>query len=135
SIADRAVGYGFPGVNVDGNDPFEVYRVVQEARERALAGEVPTLIEANMYRLSPHSTSDSDLAYRTKEEVEANWAKDALPKLKDYVIASGFWSQEQDKQLDEQLMAEIKEATEYGDKALFPQPDDTLLHVYADEEA
>ena len=66
SIADRAQGYGFPGVRVDGNNPLAVYKVVKEARERALRGEGPTLIDAVMYRLSPHSTSDDDLAYRTK---------------------------------------------------------------------
>lgn len=65
---------------MDGNDPLEVYRVVKEARERALAGEGPTLIEAMMYRLSPHSTSDNDLAYRTQEEVDENWKKTASPR-------------------------------------------------------
>src|SRR3954471_22830514 len=65
-VADRAIGYGFPGFQVDGNDALEVFRVVKEARERAIAGEGPTLIEALMYRISPHSTSDNDLAYRTK---------------------------------------------------------------------
>lgn len=134
SIADRALGYGFPGVKVDGNDPFEVYRVVKEARERALAGEGPTLIEANLYRLSPHSTSDNDLAYRTKEEVDEHWAKDALPKLKEYMIASGFWSEEQDKQLQDEVMSEISEATTYGDQAPFPKPEDALTHVYAEVE-
>lgn len=134
SIADRAIGYGFPGIKVDGNDPFEVYRVVKEARERALAGEGPTLIEVNVYRLSPHSTSDNDLVYRTKEEVEANWAKDGIPRLKQYMIDAGFWSEEEDEQLHAEVTAEINEATQYGDQAPFPDPEDTLLHVYAEEE-
>lgn len=132
SIADRALGYGFPGVKVDGNDPFEVYRVVKEARERALAGEGPTLIEANLYRLSPHSTSDNDLAYRTKEEVDEHWEKDAIPKLKEYMIASGFWTEEKDKQMHDDIMKEISEATAYGDKAPFPEPEDALTYVYAE---
>lgn len=135
SIADRALGYGFPGVKVDGNDPFEVYRVVKEARERALAGEGPTLIEANMYRLSPHSTSDNDLVYRTKEEVDEHWAKDGIPKLKAYMISCGIWSEEQDEQLHKALLDEINEATTYGDQAPFPKPEDTLLHVYAEKGA
>lgn len=134
TIADRAIGYGFPGVKVDGNDPFEVYRVVKEARERAVAGEGPTLIDVDMYRLSPHSTSDDDLAYRTKEEVDENWKKDALPKLKEYMIKCGFWNEEKDKELLDNIMKEIKEATDYGDKAPFPKPEDTLLHVYAEKE-
>ena len=73
------MGYGFPGIRVDGNDPLAVYKVVKEARERALRGEGPTLIDAVMYRLSPHSTSDDDLAYRTKEEVEEHRKMDGCP--------------------------------------------------------
>ena len=80
-ISDRALGYGFPGLRVDGNDALEVLPGVKEARERAAAGEGPTLIEAMMYRLSPHSTSDNDLAYRTKEEVEANREKDGITEI------------------------------------------------------
>lgn len=63
SVAKRAVGYGFAGVSVDGNDPLEVYRVVKEARERALRGEGPTLIEAVVNRLVPHSSDDDDRTY------------------------------------------------------------------------
>ncbi|PWW05636.1 2-oxoisovalerate dehydrogenase E1 component alpha subunit [Paenibacillus cellulosilyticus] len=129
-IVDRAAGYGFPGVRVDGNDPLEVYQVVKDARERALKGEGPTLIEAMMYRLSPHSTSDNDLAYRTKEEVEENRAKDGIPKYKQYLIDAGIWSEEQDMQLNAELRAIIDDATNYGDKAPFPTPESTLLHVY-----
>lgn len=134
SIADRAKGYGFPGVKVDGNDPLEVYRVVKEARERAVKGEGPTLIDVVLYRLSPHSTSDDDLAYRTKEEVDANWAKDAIPKFKDYLIKCGLWNEQKEQELIENITKEIKEATDYGDHAPFPKPEDTLRHVYAEEE-
>ena len=94
TVADRAIGYGFPGFQVDGNDALEVFRVVKEARERAIAGEGPTLIEALMYRISPHSTSDNDLAYRTKEEVDLNRAKDGIPKYKQYLIDCGIWNEE-----------------------------------------
>ncbi|WP_127588721.1 thiamine pyrophosphate-dependent dehydrogenase E1 component subunit alpha [Paenibacillus koleovorans] len=133
-IADRAIGYGFPGVQVDGNDPLEVYRVVKEARNRAIRGEGPTLIEAVMYRLSPHSTSDNDLAYRTKEEVDMHWQRDGLPRYKAYLIEAGIWSEEQDAVLTAELQREIKEATEYGDNAPFPEPDDLFKHVYAEAE-
>jgi len=129
-IVDRAAGYGFPGYRVDGNDPLEVYQVVKEARERAIRGEGPTLIEAMMYRLSPHSTSDNDLAYRTKEEVDENRAKDGIPKYKQYLIDAGIWSEEKDTQLNADIRAIIDDATNYGDKAPFPTPESTLLHVY-----
>lgn len=133
-VSDRALGYGFPGIRVDGNDALEVYRVVKEARERAIRGEGPTLIEAMMYRLSPHSTSDNDLVYRTKEEVEENWKKDGVPKMKDYLIENGLWSEEQDEALAKEFHLQLKEAIERAENAPFPKPEDTLLHVYADSE-
>ncbi|GIP02230.1 MULTISPECIES: thiamine pyrophosphate-dependent dehydrogenase E1 component subunit alpha [Paenibacillus] len=133
-VSDRALGYGFPGVRVDGNDALEVYAAVKEARERAIRGEGPTLIESMMYRLSPHSTSDNDLAYRTKEEVEENWKKDGVARFKNYLIDCGLWDETRDQDLIAQLNLEIKEATESADLAPFPKPEDTLLHVYADAE-
>ncbi|TVY11527.1 thiamine pyrophosphate-dependent dehydrogenase E1 component subunit alpha [Paenibacillus cremeus] len=133
SIAERAIGYGFPGVKVDGRDPLEVYRVVKEARERAIRGEGPTLIEAVMYRISPHSTADNDMLYRTKEEVELEKSKDGLPLYKKYLIDCGLWSEEQDQELSEQIKQEITEATNYADQAPFPTPEDTMRHVYAEK--
>ncbi|WP_145947594.1 thiamine pyrophosphate-dependent dehydrogenase E1 component subunit alpha [Paenibacillus sp. Y412MC10] len=130
-VSDRALGYGFPGIRVDGNDALAVYKAVKEARERAVRGEGPTLIEAMMYRLSPHSTSDNDLAYRTKEEVEENWKKDGIVRFKQYLINCGIWDEEKDADLQAQLALEIKEATDSADNAPFPKPEDTLKHVYA----
>lgn len=132
-IVDRAAGYGFPGVRVDGNDAFEVYTAVKEARERALAGEGPTLIEAMMYRLMPHSTSDNDLLYRTKEEVEEHRAKDGVVKMKHYLMEQGLWDEQREAALLEELDQEIREATVYAENAPYPKPEDTLLYVYGEE--
>lgn len=131
-VSDRAAGYGFPGIRVDGNDALAVYAAVKEARERAVAGEGPTLIEAMMYRLSPHSTSDNDLAYRTKEEVEENWKKDGVAKFREYLTEAGLWDEEKERDLVAQCLLEMKEAIEYADNAPFPKAEDTLLHVYGD---
>lgn len=134
TIAERAAAYGFPGYRVDGNDPLEMYRVTKEARERALRGEGPTLIEAVSYRLAPHSTSDNDLAYRTKEEIEKHWKKDGIPKFCTYLKECGLWSDEQDATLKETVKAELKQAISYAEQMPFPDPEETLRHVYAEEE-
>ncbi|WP_281886706.1 thiamine pyrophosphate-dependent dehydrogenase E1 component subunit alpha [Paenibacillus sp. YYML68] len=134
SIAERALGYGFPGIRVDGRDPLEVYRVVKEARERALRGEGPTLIEAVMYRIPPHSTADNDLLYRTKEEVEEERGKDGLPRFRQYLLDCGIWSEGQEEELRARLKQELTDATTYAEQAPFPKPEDTLLHVYGTEE-
>lgn len=70
NVADRAAGYGFPGVVVDGNDILAVYAATKEAVDRARAGESPTLIEAKTYRVVPHSSDDDDRLYRSEDEVE-----------------------------------------------------------------
>ncbi|WP_168119226.1 thiamine pyrophosphate-dependent dehydrogenase E1 component subunit alpha [Paenibacillus sp. HB172176] len=132
-ISDRAQGYGFDGVRVDGNDALEVFSIVKKAREKAANGGGPTLIEAMMYRLSPHSTSDNDLAYRTKEEVDLHRGKDGLPLFKQYLIDCGIWSEEQDAEMQLAIRKELDEATEYGDKAPFPAPESILQHVYAND--
>ncbi len=134
-VADRAIGYGFKGLQVDGNDALEVFRVVKEARERGLAGEGPTLIEAMMYRLSPHSTSDNDLAYRTKDEVDAHRAKDGIPRFMNYLIECGLWSEEQDAELNVEIRKALDDATDYAEKAPFPTPESVLDYVYADDVA
>lgn len=131
-IVDRAIGYGFAGVRVDGNDVLEVYKTVKEARERAIKGEGPTLIEAMMYRISPHSTADNDLIYRSKEEIELNRAKDGIPRFKAYLIDCGIWSEEQDAELHQKLNDAINEATNYADQKPYPQPQDLMKFVYAE---
>lgn len=134
-ISDRALGYGFPGYRVDGNDPFEVYRVFREAHERALAGEGPTLIEVMTYRVTPHSTSDNDMAYRTKEEVELHRAKDAIPVFRRYLESVGLWSEEKEQQLLADIRKELDEATEYGERAPFQPVEDAFRYVYAENPA
>lgn len=136
-IVDRAIGYGFPGVRVDGNDALEVYAAVKAARERALSGEGPTLIEAMMYRIAPHSTADNDLLYRTKEEVDEHRAKDGIPRFRAYLTGIGLWNDEREADLQERVRKDVQEATEYADKAAYSPSEHALMHVYGDaaEEA
>jgi 2-oxoisovalerate dehydrogenase E1 component alpha subunit len=131
-ICDRALGYGFPGVQVDGNDPMEVYRVVKEAHDRAVAGQGPTLIEIMTYRVTGHSASDNDMAYRTKDEVDLYKVKDSLPVYQQYLTASGLWSEEQEAKLQAEIRVIIDEATEYAEKAPFQSIEDSFRHVYAE---
>ncbi len=131
-IVDRAAGYDFPGFRVDGNDAFEVYRVVKEARERAIRGEGPTLIEAMLYRISPHSTSDDDMLYRTKEEVEFHKRQDGILRFRRYLFDCGLLDEEKDRGIHDSVKEEVNEAAKYAEQAPYPKPEDTLLHVYAD---
>jgi 2-oxoisovalerate dehydrogenase E1 component alpha subunit len=132
SVADRAIGYGFPGVSVDGNDPIEVYRVMKEAVERARSGEGPTLIEAVMYRLVPHSSDDDDRTYRTREEVEEAKKKDPILLFGRYLREVGLMDDEKEQDLLTRVQMEVDEATEYAENAPYPTPESTLTHVYGE---
>jgi len=132
NIYERAIGYGFPGYRVDGNDPLEVYRIVKEARDRAIAGEGPTLVEIMSYRVTGHSTTDNDLEYRTKEEVEPFKHNDPIATFKTYLVEAGLWSEEQDAKLLTEFRAIIDEATQYAERAPFQPVEDTERYVYAE---
>lgn len=92
SLAHRAIGYGMPGVRVDGNDVLACYTVMAEAAERARAGEGATLIEAVTYRLGPHTTSDDPSRYRPQSEVEQWEALDPIRRYQAYLQSVGVWS-------------------------------------------
>jgi len=85
TIAQKAVAYGMPGIQVDGNDVLAVYAASREAVERARAGDGPTLIEAVTYRLGVHTTADDPTKYRSEEEVKAWERKDPLTRFTGYL--------------------------------------------------
>jgi pyruvate dehydrogenase E1 component alpha subunit len=87
-IADRARGYGFPGVRVDGNDVLAVYRATREAADRARGGGGPTLIEAVTYRIGPHSTADDDTRYRREDQVQAWRARDPIERFARFLVGA-----------------------------------------------
>lgn len=110
TLAEKAAAYGFPGVVVDGTDVHAVYRAVSDARLRALNGEGPTLIEAQVYRLGPHSTSDDPKRYQTEAEL-AEWkAKDPITRLKHELLEAGLLTEEGDAKMWETARAAIGEA-------------------------
>ncbi|MEI1422009.1 3-methyl-2-oxobutanoate dehydrogenase subunit alpha [Bacillus cabrialesii] len=131
NISDRAVGYGMPGVTVNGNDPLEVYQAVKEARERARRGEGPTLIETISYRLTPHSSDDDDSSYRGREEVEEAKKSDPLFTYQAYLKEAGLLSDETEQTMLDEIMAIINEATDEAENAPYAAPESALDYVYA----
>ncbi|MXQ55803.1 thiamine pyrophosphate-dependent dehydrogenase E1 component subunit alpha [Shimazuella alba] len=131
NVAARGQGYGMPGIRVDGNDVFEVYEVMKQAVERARKGEGPTLIEAVSYRLTPHSSDDDDLAYRTREEVEEAKQKDGLFVLEKYIDEHELWTDEIKEAMKQEIDTEITEAIKFAEAAPHPDPADLSKHVFA----
>src|ERR1700737_3540321 len=90
SIAERAQGYGFPGLRIDGNDVLGVYAAVRSAAERARQGSGPYLIEAMTYRMGPHTTSDDPTRYRANSELEHWSTKDPIPRFGQWLESQGM---------------------------------------------
>jgi pyruvate dehydrogenase E1 component alpha subunit len=122
TLAQKAIAYGIPGIQVDGNDPLAMFLAVRAARERALKGEGPTLIEAVTYRIGPHTTSDNPKLYREDTEVEEWLKKDPIKRFKKYLIDKNYWSEEEDEKLLEahkqNVLDTFKKVEETGDVEL-----------------
>jgi len=126
TFASRAIGYGMPGVRVDGNDIFAMIKVTQDAVARARAGKGPTLIEACTYRMGAHSSSDDPSVYRPAQEPDEWQARDPLARFYKYLTKNNLWTEDKDKALREGLNQDIAAATEKA-RALGAPPLDTLF--------
>lgn len=134
NVADRAAAFGFPGVIVDGTDPFAMYAAARDARARAVAGEGPTLIEAKMYRLLPHTSDDNDMTYRTREEVQQAEQSEPVRRILDYVQARGLLSAAEIEEMRAGIRAEVAAAVTAARAAPEPDPATLTDHVYAPVE-
>ncbi|WP_203361809.1 thiamine pyrophosphate-dependent dehydrogenase E1 component subunit alpha [Bacillus sp. REN10] len=131
NVSDRAIGYGMPGFTIDGNDPIEVYKYVKEAAERGRRGEGPTLIETISYRLTPHSSDDDDRSYRSPDEVQKAKTNDPIITFGAYLKETGVMNDELEKEINDRVMIQVNEATDYAENAPYPNPEDALSFVYA----
>jgi 2-oxoisovalerate dehydrogenase E1 component alpha subunit len=132
TIAIKAEAYGMPGVRIDGNDTLAVWKATHEARERALRGEGPTLIEAVTYRLAGHSSSDDPRRYRPESECEA-WTKhDPVARLAKYLEGRGLWDDEKEQALKAKCKDEVNEAVKEAERVPRPELETIWTDVYAE---
>lgn len=132
SIVGRAEGYGFPGIEVDGNDVLAVCEAAKGAFERARSGAGPTLIEAKTYRLAAHSSDDDDRRYREREEIEEWRQKDPILRFERYLEEAGVLDKEKKEKIAARIKSEIDEAVKYAEKAPQAFPEEVLEGVYAE---
>lgn len=116
TIAQKAVAAGIPGIQVDGMDPLAVYVAVREARERAINGEGPTLIETLTYRYGPHTMAGDDpTRYRTSE-LDNEWEKkDPIVRFRKFLEEKGIWNESIENEVIEQAKEDIKNAIKKAD--------------------
>ncbi len=129
-IADRAKGYGIPGVIADGTDALAMYSAASEAVARARSGQGPTLLEAKTHRKGGHSEGEEAFLggqqYRLSAEQEDARKKDPLLRLHDYVIEHRLVAMESIETLDQQIIQEVTEAVAYARSS--PDPDLAILY-------
>lgn len=131
-VSDRAIGYGMPGVTVDGNNPLEVYQAVKDAADNARKGKGPTLIETISYRLTPHSSDDDDTTYRAPDEVALAKALDPILTFGTYLKETGVMDDETETEMNDHILALVNEATDYAENAPYASPADALKYVYGE---
>ena len=130
NVADRAQAYGIEGLGVDGFDPIAVYAAVRKAREKAIAGGGPTLIEAKCYRFLSHTTDDDDRTYRTRDEVERQRALDPVPRFERYLIELGVLTREGIEKIRAEITREVNEMTDRIEAESLPNPSSLYSNVY-----
>ena len=132
-VADRAAGYGMPGVVVDGTDVLAVFEAARAAIERARAGDGPTLLELKVERLLAHSSSDDDTRYRPTEELErARQQRDPVKIFRQRLLADGLLDEQQDERLRAEISAEVEAAADEAEQSPPAPPEEALRHVYAE---
>jgi pyruvate dehydrogenase E1 component alpha subunit len=131
TIAQKAIAYGMPTIQVDGNDLFAVYKASKDAIERARAGGGPSFIEAVTYRLGDHTTADDARRYRPAEELE-HWAgKDPLVRLRKHLEKKDLWNNDKQGKLEDRAKTIVAEVVKTAEGIEKPTIDDIFDYTFA----
>lgn len=133
SAADKACGLGLSGVTVDGTDVFAVHQAVSTAVERARSGDGPSLVEARMYRITPHSSDDDDRTYRSREEVEEHKKKDPLIISRQALDKENLLTPQLLTDWENKARQMVDDAMQYAEQAPFPDVSEGSYPLYAEE--
>jgi pyruvate dehydrogenase E1 component alpha subunit len=132
TIAQKAVAYGFGGIQVDGNDLFAVIAVTREATEKARSGNGPTLIEAVTFRFGPHTTADDPTKYRSEQDIEVWKPRDPMLRLRLYLKSKNLWNEEVEKKFTDEAKTEIDQVVKDAEAYLPPTVEDLFKNVFAE---
>ena len=131
NVADKAPGYGLPGVVTDGYSPITTYKTMNEAFERARGGGGPTIVEAKCYRFLSHSTDDDDRTYRSREAIEERRKLDPVPRFEQALIEAGVIDEARTKQLKTDVLRETNEATDAAEAQPYPSVESLYTNIVA----
>lgn len=131
TLAQKAIGAGFPGEQVDGNDMLAVYDRVRAALDRARHGKGPVLLECISYRLGDHTTADDATRYRSADEVKKAWQEEPIKRLQAYLAANAVWDEGREQALIAECQKEVQAAVERFESAGTQPVESVIDHVYA----
>lgn len=134
-LVDKAIGYGMPGIAVDGNDVLAVYQATKDAVDRARRGEGPTFIECVTLRMGPHSSSDDPTRYRDEELFQAWTKRDPIDRFRAYLTAKKIWSDAAETELKEKIKEELSAAIASAEPVAPPSVENLFDDVYAEKTA
>jgi pyruvate dehydrogenase E1 component alpha subunit len=132
NISDRAVGYGIPGMTIDGNDVITVYETAKEVIKRAREGGGPSLLEVKTYRIKGHFVGDPEL-YRDKKEVEEFWLNEPIKKFEKKLVELIMLNEIEKKKIWENSKKEIKEAVIFAKESPMPNDEDALTDLFVND--
>jgi len=130
TIAQKAIAFGFKGIQVDGNDIFAVYKAVKEAVDNARKGKGPTLIECYTYRMCDHSTSDDAARYRSKKELEEWQKKDPIKRLERYMGNKNILNIAYKEKVAKQTKEKVEKEVEIYENTTPPNKDDMFKYMF-----
>jgi pyruvate dehydrogenase E1 component alpha subunit len=134
TLAQKALAYGMPGIQVDGNDILAVYAAAKEAVDRARAGQGPTLIECVTYRMAVHTTADDPKRYRTEKEVDKWRRRDPIVRFQKYLADKGLLSEDKIAGIESEVLEVIQAAVDGAEEKMkaLGDPIDMFEHAYAE---
>lgn len=130
TLAQKAIAYGFEGIQVDGNDVLAVYKATSEALERARSGGGPTLLECLTYRIGDHTTADDAKRYRSPQEVAEWQRKDPIDRLKKYMTQKGLWSDAYGQQVYTKAQEQVETAVREMEDVAPSDPRDIFRYTF-----
>jgi 2-oxoisovalerate dehydrogenase E1 component alpha subunit len=131
NVADRAAGYGIPGITVDGTDVLASYEVAREAVARARRGDGPTLIDAKVWRINSHTSEDNQVKYRSKDELEEAAGHDPIARFVAWLIERRLLTPEAAADIQAECDREASDAADWAEQQPDPLPEDALKNLFA----
>lgn len=135
SFAQKAIAYGFDGIQVDGMDPLAVYKVSKEALDKARQDDPettrPTLIETVLYRFGAHTTADDPSVYRDEDKVEQWKERDPITRMESFLLDTGYLTEKKIDTIEREVEEQTADAIDAAESTPDPDPDEMFDHVYA----